>query len=73
VTKEDIEKLIEGTYPFNLKKKPFKHPLLMNKDESDLSNLTTKYRCSTGTRKKPSGRDSCRLQSSVVSEPSGNF
>lgn len=35
VTREDIEKLIEGTYPINFKKEAFQTPPLDEKDESD--------------------------------------
>jgi hypothetical protein len=35
VTKEEIEKLIEGTYPFNFEKETFQTPPLDEKDESD--------------------------------------
>ena len=42
VTQEDIEKLIEGTYPINFEKETFQTSSLDEKDES-IINLTTKY------------------------------
>ena len=42
VTQEDIEKLIEGTYPINFEKATFQTSSL-DEEENPIINLTTKY------------------------------